>query len=103
MVKPKCPVNQNQETRKLIKLVTKELWYTRMQLQTTVAFDRKSDSRKKIILGGLFVKAGLDYLHPDNTHILYGMLLDCKEQLIIKPKIIDKWKSKGRALLISKH
>jgi hypothetical protein len=74
-----------------------------MQLQKAVAFDRKSDARKKIMLGGLFVKAGLDYLHPDNAHILYGMLLDCKEQLIINPKIIDKWKSKGKALLISKY
>jgi len=43
-------------------------------------FDRKADARQKIMLGGLFVKAGLDYLHPDNAHILYGMLLDCKEQ-----------------------
>ncbi|GAA5253103.1 hypothetical protein KNCP2_13930 [Candidatus Rickettsia kedanie] len=48
------------------------------------------------MLGGLFVKAGLDYLHPDNAHILYGMLLDCKEQFIINLKIIDKWKNKGR-------
>ncbi|MCX4084180.1 conjugal transfer protein TraD [Rickettsia hoogstraalii] len=74
-----------------------------MQLQKTVAFDRKSDARKKIMLGGLFVKAGLDYLHPESAHILYGMLLDCKEQLIINPKIIDKWKSKGRELLLYKH
>ncbi|WP_245969284.1 conjugal transfer protein TraD [Candidatus Rickettsia colombianensi] len=44
-------------------------------------------------------KAGLDYLHPNNAHILYGMLLDCKEQLIVNPKIIDKWKSKGQQLL----
>lgn len=55
------------------------------------------------MLGGLFVKTGLDYLYPDNTHILYGMLLDCKEQLILNPKIIDKWKSKGRELLLSKY
>ena len=51
------------------------------------------------MLGGLFVKAGLDYLHPDNAHILYGMLFDCKEQLIINPKMIDKWNSKGQQLL----
>ncbi|MFP3013129.1 MAG: conjugal transfer protein TraD [Rickettsia sp.] len=70
-----------------------------MQLQKAIHFDRKSDARKKIMLGGLFVKAGLDYLHPDNAHILYGMLLDCKEQLILNPKIIDKWKSKGQSLL----
>ena len=74
-------------------------WYTRMQLQKAVAFDRKAGARKKIMLGGLFVKAGLDYLHPDNAHILYGMLFDCKEQLIINPKMIDKWNSKGQRLL----
>ncbi|EER20861.1 MULTISPECIES: conjugal transfer protein TraD [spotted fever group] len=74
-----------------------------MQLQKTVTFDRKADARNKIMLGGLFVKAGLDYLHPDNAHILYGMLLDCKEQLIINPKIIDKWKNKRRELLLSKY
>ena len=70
-----------------------------MQLQKAALFDRKADSRKKIMLGGLFVKAGLDYFHPDNAHILYGMLLDCKEQLITNPEIIDKWKSKGQSLL----
>ncbi|WP_231569356.1 conjugal transfer protein [Rickettsia endosymbiont of Ixodes pacificus] len=32
--------------------------------------------------------------------MLYGMLLDCKEQLILNPKIIDKWKIKGQSLLI---
>lgn len=74
-----------------------------MQLQKAITFDRKADARKKIMLGGLFVKAGLDYLHPDNAHILYGMLLDCKEQLITNPKIIDKWKNKGRELLLSRH
>ena len=99
MVKLKCPVNLNQETSKQIKLVTKKLWYTRMQLQKAITFDRKADARKKIMLGGLFVKAGLDYLHPDNAHILYGMLLDCKQQLILNPKIIDKWKIKGQQLL----
>ncbi|MCZ6924092.1 MAG: conjugal transfer protein TraD [Rickettsia endosymbiont of Ixodes persulcatus] len=52
-----------------------------------------------MMLGGLFVKEGLDYLHTENAHILYGMLLDCKEQLILNPKIIDKWKIKGQALL----
>ncbi|WP_342226330.1 conjugal transfer protein TraD [Rickettsia endosymbiont of Urophora cardui] len=53
-----------------------------MQLQKAVTFDRKADARKKIMLGGLFVKAGLDYLYPESAYILYGILLDCKEQLI---------------------
>ncbi|MCZ6925861.1 MAG: conjugal transfer protein TraD [Rickettsia endosymbiont of Ixodes persulcatus] len=38
-----------------------------MQLQKAISFDRKSDARKKIMLGGLFVKVGLDYFHPDNS------------------------------------
>lgn len=57
MVERRCIVNQNQETTKLIKLVTKKLWYTRMQLQKAVNLDRKSDARKKIMLGGLFVNS----------------------------------------------
>ena len=74
-----------------------------MQLQKAITFDRKADARKKIMLGGLFVKAGLDYLHPESAYILYGMLLDCKKQLILNPKILDKWKNKGRELLFSKY
>ena len=71
-----------------------------MQLKKATLFDRKLDARKKIMLGGLFVKAELDYLHPDNAHILYGMLLDCKEQLRVNPDIISKWQLKGKELLI---
>ncbi|HJD60570.1 MAG TPA: conjugal transfer protein TraD [Rickettsia endosymbiont of Omalisus fontisbellaquei] len=72
-------------------------------MQRLSHIERKTDARKKIMLGGLIVKAGLDYLHPENAFILYGMLLDCKEQLILNPKIIDKWKRKGKDLLLSKN
>lgn len=33
--------------------------------------DRKEDTRKKIQLGGLFVKAGLDDMHPADAYISY--------------------------------
>jgi len=42
---------------------------------------RKEDTRNKIMMGGLIVKAGLYYLHDDNKAVLLGILLDAKEKL----------------------
>ena len=64
--------------------------------------DRKKDARKKIQLGGLFVKAGLDYMHPQDAYILYGMLLDCKCSMQVKPELRSRWAALGKELLISK-
>jgi len=61
--------------------------------------DRKEDTRKKIQLGGLIVKAGLDHMHPREAYILYGMLLDCKNALSKKPEIKDRWAELGKELL----
>lgn len=61
--------------------------------------DRKFDTRKKIQLGGLIVKAGLDYMHPKDAYILYGMLLDCKSALAKRPEILERWSKLGKALL----
>lgn len=63
--------------------------------------DRKEDTRKKIQLGGLFVKAGLDHMHPKDAYILYGMLLDCKRALEKKPELREKWAFMGKELLMS--
>jgi hypothetical protein len=62
--------------------------------------DRKEDTRKKIQLGGLFIKAGLDHMHPQDAYILYGMLLDCKRALEVKPEVKNRWKELGKGLLI---
>ena len=70
-----------------------------MQLKKQIVFDRKSDARKKIHLGGLLVKAGLDYMHPQEAYIIYGMLLDCKRVLGTKPEIKNRWKELGKDLL----
>jgi hypothetical protein len=35
-----------------------------MQMKIQSAQERKADARKKIMLGGLFVKAQLDHFHP---------------------------------------
>ncbi|RYE27592.1 MAG: conjugal transfer protein TraD, partial [Sphingobacteriaceae bacterium] len=36
---------------------------------------RKADTRKKIMLGGLVIKAELDHLSSDSPSMLYGMFL----------------------------
>lgn len=64
--------------------------------------DRKEDARKKIQLGGLFVKAGLDHMHPQDAYILYGMLLDCKRAVQERPDLRRRWADLGRELLIAK-
>lgn len=52
--------------------------------------DRKEDARKKIQLGGLLVKAELDYMHPAEAYVLYGMLLDCKRAMQEKPAVKER-------------
>lgn len=64
--------------------------------------DRKSDARKKIQLGGLFIKAGLENMHPKEAYILYGMLLDCKRALNKKPELKERWGNLGQELLKEK-
>ena len=63
--------------------------------------DRKEDTRKKIQLGGLLIKAGLDYMHPQDAYVLYGMLLDCKRALELKPEVRERWANLGKELLLS--
>lgn len=65
------------------------------------AFDRKADARKKIQLGGLFIKAGLEHMHPEEAYVLYGMLLDCKRALQVKPEVKARWARMGRDLLLT--
>ena len=62
--------------------------------------DRKLETRKKIQLGGLMVKAGLEDMHPKEAYILYGMLLDCRKVLESRPDIKEKWAQLGKTLLV---
>ncbi len=59
---------------------------------------RKTDARNKIMMGGLFIKAGLAYLHPEHPDVLYGLLLQAKQNLEQNPSLIDTWKQLGRSL-----
>ena len=62
--------------------------------------DRKAETRKKIQLGGIMVKAGLENMHPKEAYILYGMLLDCRKVLESRPDIKEKWAQLGKTLLV---
>jgi hypothetical protein len=64
--------------------------------------DRKQDARKKIMLGGLFVKAGFDHYYPHDPATLYGMLLYCKNIVKNKPEVLSEWKKLGKVLIESK-
>ncbi len=66
------------------------------QIKQHVLDSRKEDARKKIQLGGLIIKAGLDHMHPEEAYVLYGMLLDCKKVLQDRPEIKEKWKILGK-------
>ena len=52
--------------------------------------ERKLDTRNKIMMGGLIIKAGLDDLHRLNKAALLGMLLDAKRKLDSADKIQKK-------------
>jgi hypothetical protein len=42
---------------------------------------RKQDTRDKIMMGGLVIKAQLEYLHPANKEVLLGLLVDAQQKL----------------------
>ena len=70
-----------------------------MQLHRHSVQERKLDARKKIMLGGLFVKAGLDHFHPHDPATLYGMLLDAKAKMQGNPALKNKWQEMGKELM----
>jgi hypothetical protein len=70
-----------------------------MQLKILSQQARKEDARKKIILGGLFVKAELDHFLPDDQAILYGILLDAKTRMQADPTLTNKWRALGQELM----
>jgi len=72
-----------------------------MQLAKDSNQKRKSDARKKIMLGGLFIKAELDCYYPHDPALLYGMLLYSKELLKLKPELARIWKNLGKERIIN--
>jgi hypothetical protein len=70
-----------------------------MQINKQVHTDRKADARKKIMLGGLFVKAELDHFHPHDPATLFGMLLHAKQLMRQDPNIQKQWRELGKELM----
>ena len=70
-----------------------------MQLKIQSVQERKEDARKKIMLGGLFVKAQLDHFHLQDPATLYGMLLEAKRRMQDDPLLVDKWRTLGQELM----
>ena len=54
------------------------------------SMERKLDTRNKIMMGGLIVKAGLDDLHRLNKAALLGILLAAKQKLDTADKLQKK-------------
>lgn len=90
-------------TSKELKITLKQIWLLKMQIQKLSSQERKSDTRHKIMMGGLIKKAGLDYLHKDNIQALYGMLLANKKQLEKEPELLNTWAKLGQTLQNSKN
>lgn len=70
-------------------------------MQSTIATikQRKTDTRKKIQMGGLIIKAELDHLHSTfHPELMYGMLLHCKKLLQDNPAIKDVWITLGNQI-----
>lgn len=89
--------------RNLVIRTDKKIRYFVMLIKNESIFERKSDARKKIMLGGLLVKAGFDHMHPHDASVLYGMLLDCKRALKEKPELMSRWRKMEKALLTGKN
>ena len=70
-----------------------------MQQQKLSYLDRKKDAHKKIMLGGLVIKAGLDYFHPHDPATLYGLLLYGRRLLETDPAFADRFKIMGKELM----
>ncbi|WP_375327142.1 conjugal transfer protein TraD [Candidatus Tisiphia endosymbiont of Nemotelus uliginosus] len=69
-----------------------------MQVLKQSHLERKNDAHKKIMLGGLIIKAGLGHFHPHDPATLYGMLLYSKN-LLQDPSFVQKFKELGKELM----
>lgn len=88
------------ETVKNLKKVQTELIRLQRKFSRMRNLERKQDTRKKIQLGGLIKKAGLE---EESTAVLLGILLDAKEKLdeLNSGTIKLSWKIKGDIALTS--
>ncbi len=63
--------------------------------------ERKKDTRQKIIMGGLVVKAGLSDLHATHPEVILGMLMEVKDKLNNQADF-SKWRELGLKEMFNK-
>jgi Conjugal transfer protein TraD len=82
------------ETPKQLKKIQHRIAYLQRQYARMKNLERKQDTRRKIQLGGLIKKAGLD---GETTAVLYGLLLEAQEKLLSEQSddIRQDWRIKG--------
>jgi len=80
-------------TTRQLKNKQHKLAYLERQYARLKTLERKLETRRKIQLGGLIKKAGLD---NESTAVLYGLLLDAQEKLQnLGDDVRDDWRIKG--------
>ena len=89
----------NNTSRKLLK-VNKKLLALSLKYSRMKNIERKQDTRRKIQLGGLIKKVGLD---NESTAVLLGMLLESYEELnsLNGEDARQRWLLKGQLELLS--
>ena len=89
----------NNTSRKLLK-VNKQLLALSLKYSRMKNIERKQDTRRKIQLGGLIKKVGLD---NESTAVLLGMLLESYEELnsLNGEDARKRWLLKGQLELLS--
>lgn len=75
------PVKSKLKHIRTLKKLIADIYKTKLSMETKSQIKRKQDAHNKIQMGGLIVKAGLDYLHPKESAILLGILVDAKQKL----------------------
>jgi hypothetical protein len=77
------------KTQIQLRRIQAQIYRLNNQYMNMQRLNRKQDTRRKIQLGGLIKKAGLE---NESTAVLYGLLLEAKDNLKIKK---DEWRLKG--------
>jgi hypothetical protein len=93
------PLTKNSKHLKQLKSILKKTFLLKKQIailrHKMSQQIRKTDTRNKIMMGGLVIKAGLDYLHEEDKAALLGLLIDAKKRLENEPHLLSEFKEIG--------
>jgi hypothetical protein len=84
-----------------LRRVVRKINYFRFVMKKDAIITRKKDTRDKIMMGGLIVKAGLSDLHQTNPEVILGILMDARNK-ICNPSDFSKWRELGLKEMFNK-